>query len=68
MVENSGKLIPLSSLDVQNELKIKACKKKSKLLIKEIEKIQLFLERYHQNFERENKQRIEELFNYINKL
>ena len=68
MVENSEKLIPLPSLDVQNELKIKACKKKSKLLIKEIEKIQLFLERYHQKFEKENKQKIEELFKYINKI
>jgi len=68
MVENAEKLIPLPSLDVQNELKIKACKKKSKLLIKEIEKIQLFLERYHQKFERENKEKIEDLFKYINKI
>jgi hypothetical protein len=68
VVDNSEKLIPLPSLDVQNELKIKACKKKSKLLIREIEKIQLFLERYHQKFESENKQKIEELFKYINKI
>ena len=68
IIENSEKLIPLPSLNVQNELKIKACKKKSKLLIKEIEKIQIFLERYHQKFESENKQKIEELFKYINKI
>ena len=68
IIESSEKLIPLPSLDVQNELKIKSCKKKSKLLIREIEKIHLFLERYHQKFEKENKQKIEELFNYINKI
>ena len=68
IIENSDKLIPLPSLDVQNELKIRACKKKSKLLIREIEKIQTFLERYHQKFESENKQKIEDLFNYINKI
>ena len=68
IIENSEKLIPLPSLDVQNELKIKACKKKSKLLIKEIEKIQIFLERYHQKFESENKQKIEDLFGYISKI
>ena len=68
VVDNSEKLIPLPSLEVQNELKINACKKKSKLLIREIEKIQLFLERYHQKFESENRQKIEELFKYINKI
>ena len=68
MVENAEKLIPLPSLDVQNELKIKACKKKSKLLIKEIEKIQIFLEKYHQKFEKENKKKIEDLFKYIYKI
>ena len=68
IVENLEKLIPMPSLDVQNELKIKSCKKKAKLLINEIEKIKLFLERYHQKFERENKQKIEELFKYINKI
>ena len=67
-IENSDKLIPLPSLDVQNELKIKSCKKKSKLLLKEIDKIQSFLERYHKNFEKENKTKIEELFKYINKI
>ena len=68
IIENSEKLIPLPSLDVQNELKIKACKKKSKLLLREIEKIRIFLERYHHKFENENKQKIEDLFNYINKI
>ena len=67
-IENTEKLIPLPGLDVQNELKIKACKKKSKLLIREIEKIKNFLERYHQKFEEENKKKIEELFSYINKI
>ena len=67
-IENTEKLIPLPGLDVQNELKIKACKKKSKLLIKEIEKIKNFLVRYHQKFEEENKKKIEELFSYINKI
>ena len=68
VVENYEKLIPLPSLDVQNELKIKSCKKKSKLLIGEIEKIKIFLEKYHQKFEKENKQKIDDLFKYINKI
>ena len=67
-IENSDKLIPLPSLEVQNELKIKACRKKSKLLSKEIDKIQSFLERYHNKFEKENKAKIEELFKYIYKI
>ena len=68
IIQDSEKLIPLPSLNVQNDLKIKACKKKSKLLIREIEKIQLFLENYHQKFESENKQKIEDLFRYIKKI
>ena len=68
IIDNSEKLIPLPSLEVQNELKIKACKKKSKLLIREIERIKIFLEKYHQKFEKENKQKIEELFKYIKKI
>ena len=67
-IENSDKLIPLPSLEVQNDLKIKACRKKSKLLSKEIDKIQSFLERYHNKFEKENKAKIEELFKYIYKI
>ena len=67
-IDNPDKLIPLPSLDVQNDLKIKSCKKKSKLLLKEIDKIQSFLERYHKNFEKENKTKIEELFKYIEKI
>jgi len=67
-IENSDKLIPLPSLEVQNELKINACRKKSKLLSKEIDKIQSFLERYHNKFEKENKAKIEELFKYIYKI
>ena len=68
IIGDSEKLLPLPSLNVQNELKINACKKKSKLLIREIEKIQLFLENYHQKFENENKQKIEDLFRYIKKI
>ena len=68
IIQDPEQLIPLPSLNVQNELKIKACKKKSKLLIREIEKIQLFLENYHQKFESENKQKIEDLFKYIKKI
>ena len=67
-MENFDKLIPLPNLDVQNELKIKACKKKLKLLLKEIDTIQSFLERYHNKFEKENKEKIEELFKYIYKI
>ena len=67
-IDNSDKLIPLPNLDVQNEFKIKVCKKKLKLLLKEIDKIQTFLERYHNKFEKENKMKIEELFQYINKI
>ena len=68
IIQNTEKLFPLPSLDVQNELKIKSCKKKSKLLLREIDKIQMFLERYHQKFENENRQKIEDLFNYIKKI
>lgn len=68
IIQNTEKLFPLPSLDVQNELKIKSCKKKSKLLLREIDKIQIFLERYHQKFENENRQKIEDLFNYIKKI
>jgi len=67
-IENTDKLIPLPNLDVQNELKIKTCKKKLKLLLKEIDKIQSFLERYHKKFEKENKTKIEDLFKYIYKI
>ena len=67
-LDNSEKLIPLPSLEIQNELKIKSCKKKSKLILKEIDKIQSFLERYQNNFEKENKTKIEELFKYIYKI
>ena len=67
-IDNYDKLIPLPNLDVQNELKINACKKKLKLLLKEIDKIQSFLERYHKKFENENKTKIEELFKYIYKI
>lgn len=61
-------LIPVPNLNVQNESKLYACKNKSKLLLKEINKIESFLNNFQKNFEKENRTKINELFEYINTL
>lgn len=62
------KLDPLPNLVMQNEIKIKACKNRSKLLYNEIQKIEDFLNNYQIQFEEANKKRIEDLFEYIQKI
>ena len=62
------KLEPLPYLIMQNEIKINACKNRAKLLSNEIDKIEDFLNNYQIQFEEENKKRIDELFDYIQKI
>ena len=62
------KLDPLPNLVMQNEIKIKACKNRAKLLYNEIQKIEDFFNNYQIQFEEANKKRIEDLFEYIQKI
>ena len=62
------KLEPLPNLAMQNEIKINACKNRTKLLFSEIDKIEEFLNSYQIQFEERNKKRKEELFEYIQKI
>ena len=59
---------PLPYLKAQNEFKIDSCKNRTKILKDEIERIENFLKSYQNNFEYENKKKIDELFDYINKI
>ena len=61
-------LNPLPNLKAQNEFKIDSCKIKTKILKDEIERIENFLKSYQKNFEIDNKKKIDELFEYINKI
>ena len=61
-------LNPLPSLKAQNEFKIDSCKNRTKILKDEIERIENFLKSYQNNFELDNKKKIDELFEYINKI
>ena len=62
------KLEPLPNLTIQNEIKINACKRRAKLLFDEIDKIEVFLNNYQLQFEEANKKKIEDLFEYIQKI
>ena len=62
------KMYPMPNLKAQNEFKIDSCKNKTKILKDEIEKIQNFLKSYQNNFEIDNKKKVDELFDYINKI
>ena len=62
------KLEPLPNLIMQNEIKINACKNRTKLLFNEIDKIEEFLNNYQIQFEERNKKKIEDLFEYIQKI
>ena len=62
------KLEPLPNLVMQNEIKINACKKRTKLLYSEIDRIEEFLKNYQIQFEQANKKKIDELFDYIQKI
>ena len=61
-------LIPLPNLKIQNEFKIDSCKNRTKILKDEIERIENFLKSYQNNFEMDNKKKIDELFDYIKKI
>ena len=61
-------LIPLPNLKAQNEFKIDSCKNRAKILRDEIDRVENFLVAYQHNFENDNKKKIDELFDYINKI
>ena len=65
---NLEELKPLPFLKSQNEFKINSCKNKIKILRKEIFRVENFLITYQNNFETNNEKKIEELFDYINKI
>ena len=62
------KLEPMPNLVMQNEIKINSCKKRAKLLFEEIDKIEEFLNNYQLQFEEVNKKKIDDLFEYIQKI
>ena len=59
---------PLPNLKAQNEFKIDSCKNRTKILKDEVERIENFLNSYQNNFELDNQKKIDELFDYINKI
>jgi len=61
-------LNPMPNLKTNNEFKIDSSKNKIKILKDEVEKIENFLKKYQQNFENDNKKKIDELFIYINQI
>ena len=61
-------LKPLPFLRAQNEFKINSCKNKIKLFRNEILRVENFLKSYQNNFEINTKKKIEELFDFINKI
>ena len=61
-------LKPLPFLKAQNEFKINSCKNKIDILRKEIIRVENFLKSYQNNFEINTKNKIEELFDFINKI
>ena len=61
-------LNPMPNLKANNEFKIDSSKNKIKILKDEVEKIENFLKKYQQNFENDNKKKIDELFIYINQI
>ena len=61
-------LKPLPFLKAQNEFKINSCKNKIKILRNEILRVEKFLQSYQNNFEINTKKKIEELFDFINKI
>ena len=65
---NLEDLKPLPFLKAQNEFKINSCKNKINILRKEIYRVENFLKTYQNNFENNNKKKIDELFDYINKI
>ena len=66
--EEYQNLKPLPSLKVQNKYKIDSCISKIQILKEEINRVENFLKTYQNNFETEYKKKINELFDYINKI
>jgi hypothetical protein len=65
---NLEDLKPLPFLKAQNEFKVNSCKNKIKILRNEIFRVENFLNSYQNDFENNNKKKIDELFDYINKI
>ena len=65
---NLENLKPLPFLKAQNEFKINSCKNKIKILRNEICRVENFLKSFQNNFEVNNKKKIDELFDYISKI
>ena len=61
-------LKPLPFLKAQNEFKVNSCKNKIKILRNEIIRVENFLKSYQNNFEINYKNKIEGLFDFINKI
>ena len=61
-------LKPLPFLKAQNEFKINSCKNKISLLKNEIFRVENFLKSYQENFEKNVEKKIQELFDFINKI
>lgn len=59
---------PLTNLYQTNDTKIVACLNKSKIIKKEIARVEDFLKKYLKTFEIQNTAQIEELFNYFKKI
>ena len=65
---NFDNLQQLPSLYIQNEIKINACKSKTKLIVNELNRIEKFMLDYQKKFEIDSKKKIDDLFEYINKI
>ena len=59
---------PFPNLSKLNEAKLVSCFEKTKIIRSEIERIEEFLQGYEQNFEINNMSKIDELFDYMNKI
>ena len=58
----------LPSLYIQNEIKMIACKSKTKLIINELNRIEKFMLDYQKKFEINSKKKIDDLFDYIKQI
>ena len=65
---NIDKFFPIPGIQKQNSIKINSCISKAQMIKTEIDRIENFLLSYKKNFEIQNSNKIEELFDYINKI
>ena len=65
---NIEKFFPIPGIQKQNSIKISSCISKAQMIKTEIDRIENFLLSYKKNFEIQNSNKIEELFDYINKI